>query len=324
MAEMTRVHSLLRADEKVVFHNSPGPVWLGFPLAGLCLAGLGWLGYALYLGEVGAGDWAASLVLLPLITLFFLWYAHRPDVLVTDSRLLRTAGLLRGKAEAIAREDIAEIRFRGWSTGILARAPGLLRLTQPNGMAVADGRVWFPVDGLGWWRRRSLAGRSGRQAFAAAVGLTPLSWRPPSLPEKAALLGAVDFLAGMMVVLLWAAGCWVALSIRAAESAVAVPLRDPVYWAFWPVMLAALWLIDAARRYLVPILAPRLATAEMARLWLCAAYRPDWRGEPRESVPASRAARLARYESLLSRRYGEPLRCGDLPGPETCNGGWIK
>jgi hypothetical protein len=72
------------------------------------------------------------------------------------------------------------------------------------------------------------------------------------------------------------------------------------------------------------MLAPRLAPAAMARLWLCAAYRPDWRGEHRESVTTSRAARLARYERLLSRRYGEPISCAGLAGPEACNGGWVK
>lgn len=321
---MSRASALVRPDEEIVFRNNPGPVWLGMPLAGFCLAGLGWLGYALYRSEAVAADWRGTLVLLPLLTLFFLWYAHRPDIMVTDSRLLRTAGLLRGKAEAIAREDIAEVRFQGWSTGILARAPGLLRLTQPNGMAIANEGAWFPVAGLGWWRRRKDAGRSERQAFANALGLTPMRWRPPSLPEKAALLGAVDFLAGMATVILWAAACWTALSVWADRTGAVEPMRDPVFWAFGPAILAALWLMNAARRYLVLLLAPRLAPAAMARLWLCAAYRPDWRGEHPETVPASRAKRLARYERLMARRYGEPISCADLAGPEACNGGWIK
>lgn len=50
---------------------------------------------------------------------------------------------------------------------------------------------------------------------------------------------------------------------------------------------------------------------------------PTW-GEHRESVTTSRAARLARYERLLSRRYGEPISCAGLAGPEACNGGWVK
>ena len=41
---MSRVHSLLRADDEVIFRNNPGPVWLGLPLAALCLAGRGWAG----------------------------------------------------------------------------------------------------------------------------------------------------------------------------------------------------------------------------------------------------------------------------------------
>jgi len=321
---MTRAHSLLRPDEEIVFRNSPGPVWLGLPLAALCLAGLGWLGYAIYRGEVAAADWALTLTLLPLLVLFFIWFAHRPDIMVTDSRLLRSTGLFRGKAAAIPREDIAEIRFQGWNTGILARAPGLMRITQPNGMAVADTRIWFPITGLGWWRRRKDHGRSERKAFATVLGLTPMLWRPPSLPEKAALLDAVDFLAGLAAVILWAAGCWAALSIWAAWTGAADPVRDPVFWAIPPAILAAFWLMRTARRYLVMMLAPGLAPAGMARLWLCAAYRPDWRGEHRESVTASRARRLARYERLLSRRYGEPLSCAGIDGPEICNGGWIK
>lgn len=320
---MSRVDSLLRPEEEVVFRNDPGPVWLGLPLAGLCAAGLGWLAYALYRGEVAAADWTFTLTLLPLLTLFFVWFAHRPDIVVTDSRLLRTAGLLRRKAEAIAREDIAELRFHGWSTGILARAPGLLRMTEPNGMAIADGRVWFPVAGLGWWRRRK-DGRSERRAFAAVLGATPLQWRPPSLPEKATMLGAVDFLAGMGAIFLWATACWIGLSFWAGETGAADPLRDPVFWAFGPAILAALWLMNAARRHLILLLAPRLVSADMARLWLCAAYRPDWRGEHPESAPASRAARLARHERLLSRRYGEPVSSAAVGGPEACNGGWIK
>jgi hypothetical protein len=51
---------------------------------------------------------------------------------------------------------------------------------------------------------------------------------------------------------------------------------------------------------------------------------PDWRGEHPESVPASRVARLARQERLLSRRYGEPVSCAAVGGPEARNGGWIK
>ena len=172
--------------------------------------------------------------------------------------------------------------------------------------------------------RCSFTGRSERQAFATALGLKPLSWRPPSLPEKAALLDAVDFLAGLAAVLLWAAACWTALSFWADRTSATEPLRDPVFWTFGPVIFAALWLMNAARRYLVLMLAPKLASAAMARLWLCAACRPDWRGEHRESVTTSRAARLARYERLLSRRYGEPISCAGLAGPEACNGGWIK
>ncbi|MBE9557433.1 MAG: hypothetical protein IMF08_11305 [Proteobacteria bacterium] len=321
---MSRVDALLRPDEEVVFRNNPGPVWLGLPLAGLCVAGLGWLGYALYRGEAVAADWVATLVLLPVLVLFFAWYAHRPDIVVTHGQVLRSAGLLRGKAEVIAREDIAEIRFQGWRTGILTRAPGQLRMTLPNGMAIVDGRVWFPVPGLGWWRRRKDAGRSERQAFAIALGLTPMRWRPPSLPEKAALLDAVDFLAGMAAVILWAAACWAALSFWADRTGATEPLRDPVFWTFGPAIFVSLWLMNAARRYLILMLAPKLAPAAMARLWLCAAYRPDWRGEHRESVTTSRAGRLARYERLLSRRYGEPLGCAGLAGPEACNGGWIK
>ena len=320
---MSRVDALLRPDEEVIFRNSPGPVFIGLPLAALCFAGLGALGYAIYRGEVAAADWTATLTALPLLTVFFASFAHRPAILVTDSRLLRSAGALRRKAEAIAREDIAELRFQGWGTGILARAPGLLRLTQPNGMAVANDRVWFPVAGLGWWRRRK-DGRSERKAFAAALELTPLLWRPPSLPEKAAMLGAVDFLAAMGAIILWAAACWTGLSLWAAATGADEPLRDPVFWAFAPMILGALWLVNAARRYLVLLLAPRLVAADMARLWLCAAYRPDWRGEHPDAVPASRAARIARYERLLSKRYGEPLSCAALPGPEACNGGWIK
>lgn len=30
---MSRARSLLRPEEEVVFHNNPGPVWLGLPLA---------------------------------------------------------------------------------------------------------------------------------------------------------------------------------------------------------------------------------------------------------------------------------------------------
>lgn len=320
---MSRVDSLRRADEEVVFRNSPGPVFIGLPLAALCLTGLAGLGYALYRGDAMATDWTGTLIALPILAVFFVWFGHRPDIMVTDSRLLRSAGLLRRKAEAIAREDIAELRFRGWSTGILARAPGLLRMTQPNGMAIADDRVWFPVGGLGWWRRRK-DGRSERKAFAGALGLTPMLWRPPSLPEKATMLGAVDFLAAVGVILLWAVACWTALSLWAAGTGTAEPLRDPVFWAFAPVILAALWLANAARRYLILLLAPRLVSADMARLWLCAVYRPDWRGEHPETVPASRAARLARYEHLLSRRYGEPVSCAGLAGPEACNGGWVE
>lgn len=320
---MSRVRSLLRPDEEVLFSNGPGPVWLGLPLAGACIAILGLMAHSVYRGAVRAEDWQVTLTLLPLMALFFLWYAHRPEIVVTGSRMLRSAGLFRRNAEAIARGDIAEIRFRGWGTAILARAPGLLRRTQPNGMAISDGRTWFTVPGLGWWRRRKDAGRTERQAFALAVGLKPLLWRAPSLPEGAARLASLDFLAGMLAVVLWAVGSWTALSVWAAETAVAQPLRDPAFWAFWPAMLAVLWLVNAVRRYLVLLLAPRLAGADMARLWLCAAYRPDWRGEHAEAVPASRARRLARYESLLSRRYGEELCCADLPGPEACNGGWI-
>ena len=320
---MTRAYALLRPDEEVVFRNNPGPVFIGLPLAALCLAGLGALGYAIFKGKVAAVDWQVTLTLLPVLTLFFAWYAHRPDIMVTDSRMLRSAGLLRRKAEAIAREDIAELRFRGWGTGILARAPGLLRITEPNGMAIADDCVWFPVAGLGWWRRRK-DGRSERRAFAAALGLTPMLWRPPSLPEKAALLSAVNFLATIGAVILWVALCWGTLSVWAATTGADAPLRDPVFWSFGPAILAALWLTNAARRYMILLLAPTLVPADMAQLWLCAAFRPDWRGEHPETVPASRATRLARYDRLLARRYGEPVSCTGLPGPEACNGGWIQ
>jgi hypothetical protein len=34
--------------------------------------------------------------------------------------------------------------------------------------------------------------------------------------------------------------------------------------------------------------------------------------------------RLARYEALLTRRYGKSVLCAELPGPEICNGGWIE
>ena len=77
---MSRVDALRRPDEEVVFRNNPGPVFVGLPLAALCLAGLGALGHALYRGEVAAADWTFTLTALPLLTLFFAWFGHRPGI----------------------------------------------------------------------------------------------------------------------------------------------------------------------------------------------------------------------------------------------------
>lgn len=321
---MSRARSLLRPDENILFRNDPGPVWLGLPLAAVCLAVLGLMGHAIHRGDLRAEDWRGTLALLPLTALFFFWYAHRPEIIVTESRILRSAGLLRLWVESVAREDIAEIRFRGWWTGILARAPGLLRRTEPNGMAIADRRIWFTVGGLGWWRRRKDAGRTERQAFAAAVGLKPLLWRPPSLPEEAARLAAVDSLAWMGMAVLWMVGAWLAPSLWEVWVNGATPLTEHDFWVFWPAMLLALWVMKRFRRYAILLLAPWLSGADMVELWLCTRFRPDWRGEHPETVSASRARRQKLYERIMSERYGRPVRCDRLPGPEMLNGGWIK
>lgn len=320
---MSRVDRLRRADETVLFRNKPGPTVVGAPLAAICGIAVAVIIYRVLAGEVALEDWITPLITLPVLATLFAAIDHRADIMVTDSRLLRSTGLMRRKVEAIALEEIVEVRIRGWETGVLARAPGLMRVTETTGMAIAREGVWFPVDGVGWLRNGK-DGSTEQEAFAAAIGLKPRRWRSPSLPEKASLLRAIDFLLGLGAVALWALSCLAVLYLGFGGEDSILAIGDPYFWLHIPGFVAALWLIDMARRYLMLLLAPRLASAAMAQLWLCDALRPDWRGEHPEAVSASRAARIARSERILSKRFGQPVRCADAPGPEAYNGGWFQ